>query len=543
MNERAGALAGPVRLAAIVGILLLAVSIAHGPALTADFVSFDDDKYVYANTEVLKGLTGESIAWAFRLDHPRSYYHPLTWLSLMLDATLFGTRPWGYHLVNVLLHATSAIMLLLVLVRTTGLVVPSVGSALVFAVHPLTVEVVAWVTERKAALSTALVLGAILAYTRYVEGPRRRRLALVAGLVAGAILAKPSAVVVPALLLIVDFWPLRRLGGLGGRLIGWAELRRAMAEKVPLAVVAVAAFIPSLLSLQFLINEGPPFEWPMALRIANAVVSIQAYLGALVWPAGLSVYRLFPERIAVASIVSAGVVVAAVSVLAIATARRWPFLTAGWAWFLVALVPYLGIVRSGLWPAWADRFAYLPIIGLAVAALFGLHAALRRARHGHRFAIALTAAAALPLALAARAQGAHWQSSIALFGRGAAMEPGSYVMNMGLALAFVREGRTPESLPAFEAALRIYPTSPAAHASYAAALARLGRPAESEAHFLEALRLDPGFVTAVFGYAELLASRGMRPAARELYMEFVRRAGDRAELAPLRLEALRRARE
>ncbi len=541
MYEGARSLAKKLRPVAAVGLVLIAVSIAHGRALTADFVSFDDDHYVYANPQVLRGLTIDSTAWAFRVDHPRSYYHPLTWLSLMLDATVFGTRPWGYHLVNVLLHATSAVLLLLFLWRTTGLVVPSLGSALTFAVHPLTVEAVAWVAERKATLSTVLVLGAVLAYARYVEVPRRRGLVSVAGLLVAAVLAKPAAVVAPALLLILDFWPLRRLGSGDGRLVGTAELRRAVVEKVPLAVAAIAALTPSLLSMRFLAQEGPAYDWPMTLRIANAFTSIPQYLRATVWPTGLSVYRLFPEHVSAALVMLAVAVVGAVSLLVIVTARAWPFLAAGWAWFLVALGPYYGIVRTGLWPAWADRFAYLPIIGLAVAALFGIHAALRRSKHGPRFAIALSALAILPLALAARAQGAHWQSSTALFARGAAMEPGSYVMNMGLALALVKDERIQEALPAFETALRIYPTSPQAHAAYADALARVGRSVESEMHFIQALRLDPRCVQGVVGYADLLASRGMWPAARQLYLEFARLAGDRADLAQARSEALRRA--
>ncbi len=543
MDEGARSLAGRLRPASLAGLVLLSVAIAHGRALTADFVSFDDDRYVYENPEVLKGLTADSIVWAFRIDHPRSYYHPLTWLSLMLDATVFGTRPWGYHLVNVLLHATSAILLLLFLLRATGLAVPSVASALLFAVHPLTVEAVAWVTERKATLSTALLLGAVLVYAKHVDVPRRRGLAVIAGLVVAAVLAKPAAVVAPALLLVLDFWPLHRLKGPGGELVGRAELRRAIQEKVPVAVAAIAAFVPSVLSMRHLVIEGPRVDWPMALRIANAVVSIQRYLGAAVWPAGLSVYRVFPEHLATAAIASASVVALAVSALAVAGARRWPFVAAGWAWFLVALTPYSGIVRNGLWPAWADRFAYLPMVGLAAAAAFAASAALRRVPHGPRLAIALAAAAVVPLALAARAQGAHWQSSLALFARGAAMEPGSYVMNMGLAIALVNEGRHEEAVPAFEAALRVYPTSPDAHAGYAVTLATLGRSPEAEGHFLEALRLDATSAAAVFGYAELLASRGMNPAARLLYAEFARRAAGRADLAAARSEAMRRAQQ
>lgn len=470
----------------------VAVAVAHGPALSAGFVAFDDDLYVYANPQVQQGLTQESIGWAFRLEPRSTYYHPLTWLSLMLDATVFGPGPFGFHLMNVLLHATSAALLLLLLSRATGLAGPSTGAALLFAVHPLTVESVAWVTERKATLSTALLLGAMVAYVRFSEGPSRRRLAPVLALVVAAVLAKPAAVVAPALMLVLDFWPLGRLHGVQGCVVGGREVRRAILEKLPIVGVALAALVPSLVSQGLLVATGPKGDWPMGIRVQNAFASIPSYLGAFVWPEGLSVYRLFPERIAIASVLHAALLVLAISALVAWAARRWPFLPAGWAWFLVALGPYLGIVRNGLWPRWADRFAYVALIGLAIAASFGLHAIIRDARNGRRLAAALAIAAVLPLALAARAQGAHWQDSLALFSRGAAQEPGSYVMNFGLARELVKLGRLPESLPALEASLRIYPTSAAAHVLYAGVLARLGRPVEAAIHYQEALRLDPG---------------------------------------------------
>lgn len=526
---------------ALAALVVAVVAIAHGGALGAGFVSFDDDLYVYANPQVLGGLTPSSIAWAFRLDQPRAYYHPLTWLSLQLDASLFGPNPRGYHLVNLALHAVSAVLLLRILLRATRRPGPSVAAALLFAAHPLTVEVVAWVTERKAVLSTALLLGALAAYLGFVERRRTRRLAPVIVLVVAAVLAKPSAVVAPALMLLLDLWPLGRLAE--GEGFGWRALGAAVGEKVPIIGAALAAFAPSLASIRFMVAEGPQYDWPMGIRLENAVASIPSYLRAFVWPSGLSVYRLFPERIEPAVVAGAGALVVIVTLLALRAWRRWPFLLFGWGWFLAALVPYLGIVRAGLWPAWADRFAYVPLMGLAIATAFGAHALLQGMGWSPRVGAFAAVLATASLAVAARAQGAHWRDSVALFARGAAMEPGSYVMTFGLARELVRVGRFQEAVSPFEAALRIYPTSSVARAEYAVVLARLGRAGEAAVQFQEALRLDRTQAVAAFGYAELLESRGLRPMARTIYREWARVAPDGPATEGLKAEARRRSQE
>ncbi|HEX9307143.1 MAG TPA: tetratricopeptide repeat protein [Anaeromyxobacter sp.] len=461
-------------------VVVVAIAAAHGRAVTADFVAFDDDQYVFQNEHVQRGLAPASFAWAFELDHPRSYFHPLTWLSLMLDRTLLGPGAWGFHLVNVVLHAAVAVLLLLVLARTTGQLWASLGAALLFGVHPLTVEAVAWVSERKTVLSAALGMAAILVYVRHAERPSPRRMATVAALALASLLAKPGLVVLPILLLLLDVWPLRRIGVPPGPR-SEPGLARLVVEKWPVALAAAAAVVVSLVSTRGIPTTGAADS--MWLRVANAVVSVPRYLGKAAWPADLSVFHLFPEHVPLAEVVASAVAIGALTAIAVVAARRWTFGLVGWAWFLMALGPALGLKQAGLWPAWADRFTYVPLMGLAMTASFAAAALARHGALARRVAVGAVAGIVLAFAGASYAQGAHWKDSIALFSRGAAVEPGSYVMNYGLARALLTAGRVQDAIPPLEAALRIYPTSVSARLTYAKVLARVGRPVEAAAEY------------------------------------------------------------
>ncbi len=515
---------------------MLAVTFAvHGRAVGAGYVALDDFQYVRDNPQVLRGVTVESLAWAFRPGETAriSYFQPLTWASLMLDTTVLGNAPWGHHLVNVLLHATSVALLLLFLLRTTRSLGPSLVASLLFAVHPLTVEAVAWITERKAVLSTALGMAAVLAYAHHAERPSRARLASVMSLVCAAVLSKAPMVVLPALLLVLDWWPLGRvLGAAGG---GRAALRRLVAEKVVLAVPALAAFAPALLSVP------NPTAVPLALRVENAVVSIPRYMALTAWPVGLSAFHPFPERISVTMLAAAALACLLLTGLVVAGGRRWPFVAAGWAWFLVAIAPYLGLEQNGLWPAWADRFMYLPLVGIATMAAFGGWAALRAFPHARAAGAAVAAAAVVPLALSAYSQGAYWENSIALFGRAVAVEPNSPDMSFALGTALAAEGRTHEALVPLEWAVRLQPRFADARAKYGLALVYERRFEEARAELDEALRLAPGIPEALFGRAQLLASLGLTSEATRAYVEFLKRSPDTPGFSGMRAEALRRA--
>jgi protein O-mannosyl-transferase len=528
----------PILLAVL--CVVVAVALAHGGALSAGFVSLDDPIYVVENPYVRGGLSARSIEWAFR-PGTETYFQPLSWLSLMLDVELFGVSPAALHAGNVVLHAIGAVLLLLVLARTTRRLGASLAATLLFAVHPLTVEAVTWVTERKTVLATAFGLAALLAWVRHLERPSRGRAALAVGLYAASLLAKPSLVIFPALLLVLDFWPLGRIRvpfarpstlalrayARGERERGWGAL---LLEKMPFVVVAAASLALVLASTAQITTT----DRTLGVRVANAIVSIPRYLSAAFWPARLTVFHPFPVSVPAGDVVIGLAVIAAVTAGAIAAARRAPAVLAGWAWFLVALAPVLGLHRAGLWPAWADRFAYVPLMGLAIAVAFGVADAIRGIAAARVPAAVAAACAVVALGVGTREQVRHWTSSATLFGHGVEMEPDNAVLRYGLGTAYAVEGRFADAERELAEAVRLAPPYARAWGQLGAVKGILGREAQAEVALREAVRLDPRDLDAVWSLAELLAFTGRMDEARPLYARY-------AQLAPPALAA-RRAR-
>jgi tetratricopeptide (TPR) repeat protein len=503
--------------------LLAAVALAHGGALGHGFVHFDDDLYVYANPQVLGGLSLDGLRWAFGLGDGQTYFHPVTWLSLMAHASLFGGAPWGFHLVNLLLHAASALLLFEALRRLGGRPGPALAGALLWAVHPLTVEAVAWVTERKAVLSTALGLAAALTWVA-APPPRSpaRRAAATALLLLG-LLAKPALVTLPALLVALDAWPPARAGEATppGEVRPWPRaLRAALLEAWPLLLASAALLVPALLSSARIPLESSVVR-PLSLRAAQAVASVPTYLGAAAWPGGLAVYHPYPAEVGAGALALGVAVLLGGSALAWWLRRRWPPALLGWGWFLATLLPYLGLVQNGLWPGWAERFAYLPLMGLAALAAFGASGLLARLRAPAPAAPALLALALLALVPATRHQVAAWRDSVALFERATAAEPASPVLHLNLGVALLDAGRPAEAARALQAAVRLAPRFPNAQAALGLALRRLGRPTEATGHFLAALADQPDHPQALFGAAEALRELGRPEQARGYYQRFL----------------------
>lgn len=523
------------RMAAAAVCVMLAVAAAHGGALGHGFVTFDDDIYVTNNPQVKPGLTAEGAAWAVRIEPRKTYYHPLTWLSLMLDAEVFGVqRPWGFHLTNLLLHAATAALLLLILARATGRLGPSLAAALLFAVHPLTVEAVSWVTERKSVLSAALGLGAILAYVRYAERPGRVRLATVVALQAGSLLAKPTFVILPALLLLLDVWPLGRArlpaAISTNTLSPRAEarpLRVLLVEKLPFLLLSLVSSVLTVYSTS--VADGSPkvVVPPLGLRLENAVASFSSYLGASFWPGSLSAFHPFPHHVPLAKVTAGFALVALLSSAALAAWRRVPATVVGWVWFLVALAPALGVKQSGLWPAWADRFAYVPLMGLAIAVAFAATDLTSLVRLPPLLRPILAAATIAALSVATRSQVAVWSDSFSLYRRAISVEPGSAEMHMNLAAATIDAGRLSDAEPMLKQVLAIEPEWRTAHVQLGALYMSQLRWTEAEHHLREAVRLDPRQVESLFNLAELLRLTGRADEARPLYARFALIAPER----------------
>jgi len=395
--------AGDCRTAAVVcGALVLAVAAVFGQTLGFDFVDLDDPEYVYENVELQRGLTADGVLWAFTTTQSGNW-HPLTWLSLTADYALYGLNPRGYHLTNVLLHAASAVLLFLVLRRMTGDLWPSAFTAAVFAVHPLHVESVAWVAERKDVLSGLFFMATLAAYAGYAGRPFSfLRYASVIILFALGLMAKPMLVTLPFVLLLLDYWPLRR--------IAW----RSVLEKLPLLALSAASCVVTYLvqgvSLQ-------PLQVPFDLRVQNALVSYAAYMRQSFCPCNLAAFYAYPlGGVPTWKVVGAWLLLVGVTGWAAARRRQCPWAPVGWFWFLGMLVPVIGLVQVGQ-QAMADRYAYLPQIGLTIVVAWG---AKRAAALHPRCAPALAVAgvsAVLALGASAWRQTTHWRDQDALRGR------------------------------------------------------------------------------------------------------------------------------
>ena len=358
--------------------LLLAVAVVFGPTIRHEFVNYDDDDYVYENPQVARGFTAPGIVWAFTHFHSGNW-HPLTWLSHMVDCQLYGLdHPGGHHLTNVLLHAASCLVLFVVLRQMTGDLWPSAFVASLFAIHPLHVESVAWVAERKDVLSGLFFMLTLAAYVSYARRPfSLLRYLLTTALFALGLMAKPMLVTLPFVLLLLDYWPLGRIGATSqpvsreSRLPQQSSpaLRRVLLEKLPWLAMAAASCAATFLA------QGTSVvvvqRLPLLTRIDNALVSYAAYLGQFFYPAGLAALYPHPQSsLPIWKIVAAVLLLLGVSLAALACRRKCPYLLVGWLWYLGMLVPVIGLVQVGS-QAMADRYTYLTQIGLYIALAWG----------------------------------------------------------------------------------------------------------------------------------------------------------------------------
>ena len=506
--------------------LLALVAAVYGRAAGLDFVGLDDNLHVYQNPQVKAGLTADTIAWSLTT-FAASNWHPLTWLSHALDVELFGLDPAWHHLVNVALHGGNVLLLFLLLRRLTGQPLRSAAVAALFAVHPLNVESVAWVAERKNVLSTGFWLLATLAYTGYVRRPSTWRYAAALLLFTLGLSAKPMLVTLPLTLLLLDGWPLGRFAAAGrGAGLPVPVFRRLAAlsvEKLPFLALSA---ISSTLTILAQRSGGALMEaqaYPL-VRAANAAVSYAAYLRQALWPAGLAVFYPHPgPGLSGWKVAGAALLLAAAAILAVAQFRRRPYLAVGWAWYLTTLLPVIGIVQVGR-QALADRYAYVPLIGVFVAAVWAvseLAAALPRALRAR----VLAAAVCTPLAalsLCAGRQVVFWRDEISLFERALAVTENNDYIHALIALPLFRQGRVDATLWHLQQSLRINPANDAVQSNVGLILLDQGRRAEAAAHLRAALRLNPANAKAHFNLARTLVAEGRRPEARAHLLEAVR---------------------
>ncbi len=478
------------------------------PALRNGFINLDDGVYVTANPHVLAGLTRDSFVWAFQT-FDSGNWHPVTWLSLMLDAQVFGSEAWGFHLTSAVLHALNAALVFVFLRLATGSVWRSLCVAAFFGVHPLRVESVAWVSERKDVLSTLFGLLSLLAYVAWQRaaggGTARGRWGVVSfACLALGLMSKPMLVTLPCVMLLVDFWPLRRTDG--SIAATWSLVR----EKLPFFALAAVGMVSTWMAQASVGAMGNTTAYPIGARLANAVEAYAGYLGKTFYPVGLTIIYPFRTVHAAGAVAAAAGLVVVLTITAFALRRSQPYVAVGWLWFLGTLVPVIGLVQVG-GQAMADRYTYLPSIGLLIVLFWGFAELVGRRVWLRRAAGGLVIVALVVLSGATVRQVGRWKDSETVFRHALAVTPDNYFAHhcLGLALA-VAPGRLQEGIEELRAAARLVPGLPDAHLDLATALAGAGEGALPEciSEFREALRLDPRYVEAHYGLARALLRTG-----------------------------------
>jgi len=485
-----------------------------GQTLAHDFVNFDDHVYVYENPLVVKGLTTEGIIGAFTHTHALNW-HPLTTLSHMLDCELYGLNAGGHHLTNVILHTIAVLLLFLVLKQTTNALWQSAFVAALFAIHPLHVESVAWIAERKDVLSAVFFLLTLAAYGRYARMPSPARYLLVGLLFACGLMCKPMLVTLPFVLLLLDYWPLGRLEGHKSEM--GSRVRRLITEKVPLFALSACSCIVTL----FTQRQGPnpidqlPFLW----RLNNSFVSYVTYIRQMLWPARLAVFYPHPnDRLPLGDVIVAISLIIGVSLLVIYLRRARPYLVTGWVWYVGMLVPVIGLVQVGE-QAHADRYTYLPQIGLYIMVAWAVGDLLAESRSRARRALIGVAAAITIVSLSVRAFGqtSYWKNSETLWNHTLAVTGENDVAHNNLGFLFLRKGELDKAISEFQAALDIRARATQTHYNLGAALiqnnlgnafARKQLWDEAIGHLEEAVRLRPDYADGYFNLGSVLFQQG-----------------------------------
>jgi Tfp pilus assembly protein PilF len=474
-SAAAGCVTAPDRrLWAVAAALVVAVAAVYGRTAGHAFTSYDDDVYILLNPEVTGGLSWKGFVWAF--GYHAANWHPLTWLSHMLDAQLFGLWAGGHHLVSAGLHAANAVLVLVLLRGLTGSLWKSAVVAAIFALHPLRVESVAWAAERKDVLSGFFWLLTMLAYLRYVRRPGARRALAVAALFALGLAAKPMLVTLPFALLLLDGWPLdrARASAGGGAAAAWGRL---VLEKTPLLLMSLLSSLVTYKGQSTGVIKTVKAGLPA--RLANAAVSYVDYLGSFAWPRDLAVLYPFPSAgIPWTRTLAALAGLALVSAAVVAARRRAPYLAAGWLWHLGTLLPVIGIIHVG-GQARADRYTYLPLLGATVAVVWLAASWWPRRPAALRTAAALLAAYLAALAAAASSQAAYWKDDLSLYTRATQVTTGNFLLLNNLGTALLAAGRFAEAGDAFTAALQVNPEHCNAHYNLGRALVSQGRDHES----------------------------------------------------------------
>jgi hypothetical protein len=498
--------------------LALGTFALYQPVAHHEFVSYDDPDYVLNNPQVRNGLSAEGIVSAFTKSHAANW-HPLTWLSHMLDAQLFGLIPGAHHLVSVAFHAANAALLFLLLQQLTGATWRSALVAALFAWHPLRVESVAWISERKDVLSGCFWILTLMAYVRYVRTGSRRAYIAATTLFACGLMAKPMVVTLPFVLLLLDCWPLQRMNvGTNASRFSlaevWASLKPLIIEKAPFFALALAACIITLFAQSGGGAVTSSDHLSLLVRGENAVVSYARYLGKTLVPANLTVFYPHPIHWPQWQIAGSVLILMLGTWVAHRQFARRPYLCVGWLWFLGTLVPVIGLVQVG-GQSIANRYTYLPSIGLFIAAVWWSRDLANRSTGARQWMNVATMAFVAACWMVSRHELRHWQSTETLFRHALVVSPNNLIARVHLGNYLARRGANVEALQHLQAALVLRPSADL-HNNLALVLVNLGRLDEAATHCGQALKLDPTHANAQRNQQLLAALQAARQRAVNL---------------------------
>jgi tetratricopeptide (TPR) repeat protein len=506
-TQKGPAFVAPVDLAIILALIVVTLAI-YGQVIRHQFINLDDANYITENSMVTRGLSLTSIAWAFTTFYA-SNWHPLTWISHMIDCQLFGLNAGGHLFVNALIHSANAALVFWFLLRATGARWPSVIVAALFALHPLHVESVAWAAERKDTLSALFGLLSLIAYIRYAKSHSFKHYALVVVALALGLMAKPMLVTWPFVMLLLDYWPLRRYQT--------SDVRKLMVEKIPLFVIVALSALITYIAQSHGGAVRTFVDAPVWLRLTNALVAYAKYVWRTFWPHDLALYYPYPSVFNVWHLIGAAVVLLAFTAFCFLERTRRPYLIVGWLWFLGTLVPVIGIVQVGE-QAMADRYHYIPSIGLFIVLGFGIADLVTDRQLVARAALPVTVAALVILATLTFRQVALWRDTFTLFEHSLRIAPDRNIpIQYNLGLAFADIGKYDEAIAHFEKALEVDPNFALGLLNMGVTRQKQGRVTEAMGFYKRAIGVAPNLPQAHLGLGlGFAAQRKFEAAVEEL---------------------------
>jgi protein O-mannosyl-transferase len=486
--------------------LVLATAAAYQPVFKNGFVNFDDDVYVTENSNIKNGFTWQSVSWALTSAHAENW-HPLTWLSHILDYKLFGLNPAGHHLTNLMLHIINTLLLFFILQKMTGSTWPSAFVAALFAIHPLHVESVAWIAERKDVLSTLFWLLTILAYWHYTQRPTLLRYSGTLILFSLGLMAKPMLVTLPFVLLLLDYWPLKRA------VDSKRTIFKLVLEKLLFIVLAA---ISSVITYSLQTKTGIDIL-PLSTRISNAAVSYFSYIGKMIYPAGLAVFYPYPLGGIIAWKITIAAILLVVITITVILARR-RYLLVGWLWYLGTLVPIIGLVQVGD-QAMADRYTYLPLIGIFIMLAWSAVEIINRIQVRGFVPAIISALIIIALLICTRIQLSYWQNSFTLFERALAVTKNNYKIHYDLGYELISQGDMEEGINHYRRATEIAPENTNIRYNLANALCSQGKNDEAIGEYRKVIGYDKNYADAYNNLGYALLQQGKLDEAATCFRE------------------------